>query len=83
MNSVYFKIKSFSIISKEEVYPGTSNSPTYITKYRCPCGKGEIVEENTVGFNDHFVVLKCPECLKKYRSYVDIVGYDFRFYSED
>lgn len=76
----YVPIKKLKKIITEETYPDGANSPTYITTYECLCGKGKIVEENTVGFGDHFVTLKCSACLKKYRSYIDIIGYDFVFY---
>ena len=74
------KISSFKVLSVNDTYPDGANSATIIKTYECLCGKGKIVEENTPGFNDHFVTLECKECLKKYRSYVDIIGYDFAFY---
>ena len=79
METYTVKISKLKKISEAEEYPDGANSPTVVTKYRCLCGKGEIVEENTIGFNDHFVMLECEECEKKYHPFVDIVGYDFRF----
>ena len=76
----YVPIKKMKKISVEEMYPNNANSPTYVTTYECLCGKGKVVEENTVGFNDHFVTLNCSVCKKKYRQYIDIIGYDFVFY---
>ena len=37
-------------------------------EYRCPCGKGKIVEEhnNIPGFRDHDVYIQCEECFGKY-----------------
>lgn len=36
--------------------------------YKCPCGKGTIVEEhdNIPGFRDHDVYICCDECKQKY-----------------
>ncbi len=81
--SKYVPIKSLKKKSCIEKYPDNANTPTYITTYECLCGKGEIVEENTVGFNDHFVLLECTRCQKKFRSYIDIIGYDFVFYENN
>ena len=78
--SKYIPIKKLKKISCIEAYPGNANSPTYITTYECLCGKGKIVEDNTVGFNDHFVTFECRNCEKKYHSFIDIIGYDFVFY---
>lgn len=35
-------------------------------EYRCPCGKGRIVEERVVGFGDYWAQLECRECAKRY-----------------
>lgn len=77
---MYIEIEKIPLIERTEQYPDGANSPTVVTRYRCPCGKGELVEENTIGFNDHFVTLECKQCLKKYHPFVDIVGYDFRLH---
>lgn len=36
--------------------------------HKCPCGKGEIVEyhDNTPGFREHDVYIRCEKCSKKY-----------------
>ena len=68
------------LIERKETYPDGANSPTIVTRYRCPCGKGEMVEENTIGFGDHFVTLECKRCLRKYHPFVDIVGDAFKLY---
>lgn len=36
--------------------------------YKCPCGKGTIVEEhdNIPGFRDHAVYFCCKDCEQKY-----------------
>lgn len=38
-------------------------------EYKCPCGKGSIVEEhdNTPGFREHDVFLNCKECAERYQ----------------
>ena len=59
MLSEYVPINSLRLIKSKETYPKGANSPTIIKKYSCPCGRGKLVEENTIGFNDHFVTLEC------------------------
>ncbi len=76
------KIKSLKKIKSADTYPDGANSPTVITKYTCPCGKGQIVDENVVGFNDRVITLECKKCLKTYEYYIDIIGYDFRLYEK-
>lgn len=77
---MYVEIKSLKKIESKDTYPDGANSPTVVTKYVCPCGKGEIVDENVIGFNDRTITLECKNCLKKYRGYIDIIGYDFKLY---
>ena len=77
---MYLKIKGLTKIKSKSIFPRKANSATIITKYRCPCGKGKIVEENTPGFDDHFVTLECKRCLKSFKSYIDIIGDDFKLY---
>ena len=76
------KIADLIKLEEKEEYPNGANSPTIITKYSCPCGNGEIVEQNTIGFGDHFVSLECKECLKKYHAFIDIMGMWFRLYEK-
>lgn len=76
------KIADLIKLGEKEEYPNGANSPTIITRYACPCGNGEIVEYNTIGFDDHFVSLECKECLKKYHSSIDIIGAWFRLYEK-
>lgn len=80
---MYIEIESLPVIARTEEYPDGANSPTIVTKYRCPCGKGQLVEYNTIGFDDHFVNLECKKCLRKFESFVDIVGYDFKLYPKE
>ena len=68
------KIKKLKLIEKTDTYPDGANSPTVITKYVCPCGKGQIIDENVVGFNDRVIYLKCKNCLKKL-FYLHIINY--------
>ncbi len=53
---------------EDEVGFGPNKGDTEEYIYKCPCGKGKIVEEheNIPGFRDHSVMLYCPECEKKY-----------------
>lgn len=83
MEKLSIRISDLSVKRRKEKYPKGANSPTFITVYTCPCGRGKVVESNTVGFDDHFVTLACRACLKKYHPFVDIVGYDFEFYVKD
>lgn len=80
MESRYVSVKSLRHLSKKNEYPSGANSPTVVTRYKCLCGKGEIVKYDTVGFNDCFVTLACKECEKIYHSFIDISGEDFKLY---
>ncbi|MBQ8146956.1 MAG: hypothetical protein IJ039_09250 [Clostridia bacterium] len=53
-------------IVDEERYPNGASSPTRHLEYRCPCGKGKIIEERVVGFGDYYAWLECKTCAKKY-----------------
>ena len=57
--------------SLKENHPGygAGDSDTERYEYKCPCGKGKIVEEhdNIPGFREHDVWLQCEECSKKYK----------------
>jgi hypothetical protein len=46
--------------------PNRGDTEKYI--YKCPCGRGRIVEEhdNVPGFRDHSVMLLCKRCSEKY-----------------
>lgn len=50
---------------------------TLVKVYKCFCGKGKIIEEDVRGFNDHYAYLECPECEKKYSSYLDFTHTDW------
>ena len=76
------KIATLRKLSEKEEYPNGANSPTIVSEYSCPCGKGKIVEYNTIGFGDHFAMLECDECAKKYHATVDIIGLEFRLYEK-
>ena len=83
MEKEYIKISSLERMRQEDVFPYGANSPTTVTVYKCPCGQGRIVDTNVVGFNDSCITLECKNCEKKYRTYVDLIGYDFCFYLND
>ena len=82
METRNIKRSSLEFIESRDHYPDGANSPTVVTRYKCPCKEGEIVEENTIGFNDHFVTLECEKCEKKYHPFIDMVGDEFVLYKK-
>lgn len=76
-------VKKTKLIKTQIKYPDNANHPTYITEYKCFCGLGKIVEENTPGFNDHFITLSCKRCLEEYCSFIDMCGNDWIVYLKD
>ena len=76
------KVKRTKLLSSKNEYRDGVNSPTVINKYRCLCGLGKIVEENVIGFNDHFAYIKCKLCLLKYQSFVDFCGDEWIVYKK-
>ena len=76
----YIPIEELRLLSRKDTYPRGANAPTVVTRYRCLCGWGKIVERDTPGFNDHFVTLECLICQRKYQPFVDICGDEFVFY---
>ena len=64
--------KKTKLLLNVDKYPDGANSLTRHLEYQCFCKKGKIVEENVVGFNDHYVVLECKSCLKKYHYFIDL-----------
>lgn len=71
------------LIKTKTTYPDNANAATYITKYECFCGFGKIVEENTPGFDDHFITLSCKKCEEKYHSFIDLCGNDWIVYLKE
>lgn len=55
------------LISECDIYPDGANSPTRHKEYKCPCGKGKIIDERVVGFGDYYAYIKCKRCEKKYQ----------------
>lgn len=45
-----------------------SNDGSYTHYYKCPCGKGRVVDDKdaTPGFRSHDIYIECSECRKKY-----------------
>ena len=41
---------------------------SYIHYYKCPCGKGRVVDDKdaTPGFKSHDIYIECDECREKY-----------------
>lgn len=76
-------VKIPKVLKKEDKYPEGANSATIVTTYECFCGSGTIVEENTVGFNDDFITIKCKKCLETYYDFVDKYGNDWKVYLRD
>lgn len=74
MKKVYIERKKIKKLKVEDVYPDGANSPTRVTTYKCFCKKGNIVEEDVVGFNDHIMYLECEKCEKKYSKYIYFSG---------
>lgn len=83
MEKEYVSIKNLVLKSETAEYPNGANSPTVVARYTCPCGAGEVVERNVVGFHDRTVTLECAECEKELHSFVDIVGLEFVFYHKE
>ncbi|MCH5350866.1 MAG: hypothetical protein J1F39_02730 [Clostridiales bacterium] len=54
------------LLLREDRYPSGANYPTTHSEYKCPCGRGKIVEERVVGFNDYYVTIECEACKDKY-----------------
>lgn len=52
----------------ESVGYGAGTGDTERYEYKCPCGKGKIIEEhdNIPGFREHDVFISCDECREKY-----------------
>ena len=48
-------VKKTKLLLEEKRYPDGANSPTIYKEYECFCGKGKIIEERVVGFNDHYI----------------------------
>lgn len=45
-----------------------TNDGSYTHYYKCPCGKGRVVDEKdaTPGFRCHDIYIECQECREKY-----------------
>ncbi|MBO7196219.1 MAG: TVP38/TMEM64 family protein [Clostridia bacterium] len=56
------------VIVNKDIYPDGANSPTIHIEYYCPCGKGKIIYERVVGFDDYYAIIKCKRCSKKYET---------------
>ncbi len=54
------------VLLDEDRYPDGANHPTRRIEYRCPCGKGRIIEERVEGFGDYISWIACRKCKKKY-----------------
>ena len=77
------EIKKTKLLSQREKYPKGANSPTIVTKYKCLCGLGRIIEENVIGFNDHFITIRCIRCLRKYQPFIDQIGDEWIVYEKE
>ena len=65
-------VRKTRLLRKAELYPDGANSPTMHYEYRCFCKKGLIIEEDVIGFDDHFITIECDECLEKYHPFIDV-----------
>jgi len=45
-----------------------SNDGSYTDYYKCPCGKGRVVDDKdaTPGFRSHDIFIECKDCREKY-----------------
>ncbi|HPJ03280.1 MAG TPA: hypothetical protein PKU80_10610 [Candidatus Limiplasma sp.] len=48
----------------EKMVPRSDGSG-FMQYYKCPCGKGHVVDEQT-GEHDHITYFTCDECMVKY-----------------
>ena len=60
-----------------------SDSYTRIVVYECLCGEGTIEFSRVPGFDDYWFDIKCPACQKKYHSFIDLYGGDWKVYPKD
>ena len=66
------RINSFDDSSPKEIYIrqmiSYNDDGSYTHYYKCPCGKGEVVDEKdaTPGFRSHDIYICCKECCEKY-----------------
>ena len=79
----YKIVKKTNKIETKDKYPDGANSPTVVQTYECFCGKGKIIDENVIGFNDRTITLKCEHCQKEYRSYIYLSGNDWKVYLQN
>ncbi len=72
---------------KKETYemPDREKGYTLHKEFKCPCGKGKIIEEHDeiVGFREHAVWMDCPECKDKYRFDVSQGVYNWELEPEE
>ncbi len=59
--------KTAERIESKDIFPDGANVATSCDDYKCPCGKGKIVEERVPGFDDYSIWIDCEECRKIYR----------------
>ena len=66
------RIESKKGSSPKEQYIGQmmnwKNEGSYTHYYKCPCGKGRIVDDKdtTPGFRCHDIIIECAECREAY-----------------
>ena len=58
--------RTAKVIKNIDIYPKGANSPTRHIEYRCPCGRGKIIDERVVGFHDYYAYIECRRCKKIY-----------------
>ena len=61
-----FNDETAKVILDEDGYPDGANCPTRHIEYRCPCGKGKIINERIMGFGENYAWIECKKCAKKY-----------------
>ena len=58
--------RNAKLLLKEERYPNGANFPTTHLEYKCPCGKGKIIDERIYGFGEYYSWIQCKKCSKIY-----------------
>ena len=82
MSDKYEKIYIFLTIMIIFILSSCYNIKTPSTYDECFCGKGKIIEERVVGFNDHYIDIICKNCLRKYHDFIDLCGNDWKIYKK-
>ena len=78
-----YKYKRIPKVKKERVYyENGANVATEVTVYKCLCflGWGRIEHHRVPGFDDDWYEIHCPICKRKYHSFIDQIGQEWKVY---